>query len=193
MTSLEEQIRESYAKVVWTHKIQEKAADVNQANHKNVKLAQIIVSAITTGTLLIVIFGKKPDGSISADGAIVSALFSALSVGLQACTKDLDFGQKSGQHAKTANALRAIREDYLSLLTDMHSIEMSHEQIVERRDQLKIRLDEILDTAPRTGRIAYRRASNALKSQNEHTFSNEEIDRFLPTSLRSTDKKNDEA
>ncbi|RYE12233.1 MAG: SLATT domain-containing protein [Sphingobacteriaceae bacterium] len=184
LTLIEEQLKESHLKVVWTHKVQEKAADVNTANHKNVKTAQIAVSAITTGTLLITIFGKAPNGSISANGAITSAIFSALSVGLQAYTKDLDFAQKANQHAKTANALRAIREDYLSLLTDMRSTEMNYELVAERRDQLKIRLDEVLDTAPRTGNLAYKRAQKALNDDDDHTFTGPELDRFLPPSLR---------
>jgi len=187
---IEEQLKESHLKVVWTHKIQEKAADINTSNHKNVKTAQIFVSAVTTGTLLITIFGKAPDGSISANGAIVSAIFSALSVGLQAYTKDLDFGQKATQHAKTANALRGIREDYFSLLTDMRSTNLSYESVAERRDQLKIRLDEVLDTAPRTGNLAYKRAAKALNVDNDHTFTGPELDRFLPPSLRGQISEN---
>lgn len=179
MSPIEEQLKEIYNKIVWTHKIQEKAADINLANHKNIKLAQIILSAITAGTLIGSIFGK------SENGTIISALLSALSVGFQAYTKDLDFGQKSNQHGKTANSLRAIREDYLSLLTDMHSVAMTHEQVAERRDQLKIRLDEIQDTAPRTGPMAYKRADKALNIKNDHTFDGPELDRFLPAGLRS--------
>jgi hypothetical protein len=179
MKAVEQQLKEIYNKIVWTHKIQEKAADVNLANHKNIKLFQIIVSAATTGTLLASIFGK------SESGAIVSAVMSAVVFGLEAYTKDIDFSQKSNQHAKTADALRSIREDYLSLLTDMKSIEMSYEQIVERRDQLKLRHDEILSTAPRTGNLAYRRAAKALNVDNDHTFTGSELDRFLPEILHN--------
>jgi hypothetical protein len=179
MTPIEEQLREIYNKIVWTHKIQEKSADINFANHKNIKLLQIIISAITAGTLIGALFGK------SGTGTIISALFATLSFGLQAYTKDLDFSQKANQHAKSANALRGIREDYLSLLIDLHSISMSHQEIAERRDQLKIRLDEILETAPRTGDLAYERAAKALNVNKDHTFTVSELDQFLPAGLRS--------
>lgn len=179
MTPIEEQLREIYTKIVWTHKIQEKAADVNLANHKNVKLAQIIVSAITAGTLIATVFGK------SQTGTIISALLATLNAGVQIYTKDLDFSQKANQHAKSANALRGIREDYLSLLTDMHSVSMSHPEIAERRDQLKIRLDEILETAPRTGDLAYKRAAEALNVKKDHSFTVSELDQFLPSGLHS--------
>jgi hypothetical protein len=179
MTPIEEQLREIYTKIVWTHKIQEKAADVNLANHKNVKLAQIIVSAITAGTLIATVFGK------SQTGTIISALLATLNAGVQIYTKDLDFSQKANQHAKSANALRGIREDYLSLLIDMHSVSMSHPEIAERRDQLKIRLDEILETAPRTGDLAYKRAAEALNVKKDHSFTVSELDQFLPSGLHS--------
>lgn len=169
MTPIEEQLKEIYNKVVWTHKIQEKSADVNLNNHKNIKLFQIGLSATTTGTLLASIFGK------SEAGAIFSAVLSAVVFGLEAYTKDIDFSQKSNQHAKTADSLRSIREDYLSLLTDMHSTDMEYTQIVERRDQLKIRYDEILSAAPRTGSIALKRAFKALNVNNDHTFTGDEL------------------
>lgn len=181
MELIEEQLKEVYLKIVWTHKIQEKAADINLSNHKNLKLFQIIMSALTTGTLLASIFGK------SEKGAIVSAVLSAVVFGLEAYTKDVDFSQKSNQHAKTADALRAIREDYLSLLTDMHSIKMEYREVAEKRDQLKTRYDEILSTAPRTGELALKRATKALVVNKDHTFTGPELDRFLPPGLRSKD------
>jgi hypothetical protein len=177
MTPIEYQLKEVYSKIVWSHKIQEKAAEVNAGNHKHLKLILISVSALTAGTLIVSVFGK------SETGTIISAFLASLNVGLQAYTKDLDYSQKSNQHAKTANSLRAIREDYLSLLTDMKSVEMPYDKIVERRDQLKLRLDEIYDAAPKTGNLAYQRADKALNVRNDHTFSGHELDRFLPESL----------
>jgi hypothetical protein len=51
--------------------------------------------------------------------------------------------------------------------------------------QLKIRLDEILETAPRTGDLAYKRAAEALNVKKDHSFTVSELDQFLPSGLHS--------
>jgi len=177
MTPFEEQLRELYVKIVWTHKIQEKAADINLENHRRLKLMQIMLSALTTGTILASVFGD------SKAGVIIGAVISGVLFGIEAYTKDIDLSQKSNQHAKTAHSLWSIREDYLTLLVDMHTATLPHDELVVRRDQLKTRLDDILSTAPRTGDRAYNRASKALTVKKDHTFSVDELDRFLPSSL----------
>lgn len=179
MEAIEHQLKEIHNRIVWSHKIQEKAAEINAGNHKWLKISQISVSAITAGTLIVSVFGK------SETGTLISAFLAALNVGMQAYTKDLDYSQKSNQHAKTANSLRAIREDYLSLLTDRQSTNMPYEKVAERRDQLKLRLDEIYDAAPKTGDLALKRATEALNVKQDNTFTGHELDKFLPESLHS--------
>ncbi|WP_414859209.1 hypothetical protein [Pseudomonas aeruginosa] len=51
------------------------------------------------------------------------------------------------------------------------------------RDELQSRLTNIYATAPRTNSKAYGIASDGLKVQEEMTFSDEEIDKFLPAAL----------
>jgi len=175
---IEEQLRELYTKIVWTHKIQEKAADVNLSNHRVFKVLQVILSAATTGTIVVSVFGD------SRPGVILGAVFSAVLFGIEAYTKDNDLNQKANQHAKTAHSLWSIREDYLTLLVDMRSTELTYEQTADRREQLKTRLDDILSTAPRTGPKAYKKAAEALNVKKDHTFQVDEIDKFLPGPLR---------
>lgn len=175
---IEEQIRELYTKIIWTHKIQEKAADISLSNHRALKVLQVILSAATTGTIIVSVFGD------SRPGVILGAAFSAVLFGIEAYTKDNDMNQKANQHAKTAHSLWSIREDYLTLLVDMRSIELTYPQTADRREQLKTRLDDIISTAPRTGPRAYKKAEKALNVKKDHTFTVDEIDKFLPPSLR---------
>jgi len=56
----------------------------------------------------------------------------------------------------------------------------------EKRDELQSKLVGIYAAAPRTTSKAYGIASNGLKNQEELTFSDEEIDKFLPAALRRT-------
>jgi hypothetical protein len=68
---LEAQIRECFGRVVYSHKTHEKDADRCLTRLALIKRWQIILSAITTGGLLAVLFGPS-------DGAPVAAAFAAL-------------------------------------------------------------------------------------------------------------------
>ena len=56
---LENQIRELYGRVVWTHKTQEKCADIIWVRHTRIKVTQIILSALTTTGILVAVFGEN--------------------------------------------------------------------------------------------------------------------------------------
>ena len=56
---LEAQIRECYGRVVWTHKTQEKCSDILAKRNSRIKLAQIVLSALTTTGIFIFVFGDK--------------------------------------------------------------------------------------------------------------------------------------
>lgn len=148
-----------------------------------VKIAQIILSAITTGGLLTALLGK-PD--VSHFATVVSALVSTILLVLTAYMKDVDPGQQAEKHKKTASELWDIRESYLSMLSDLHDGNLDIDLTREKRNELQTRLASIYASAPRTNAKAYGIASDGLKSQEEMTFSDEEIDKFLPATLRRT-------
>ena len=177
---LESQIRECFGRVVYSHKTQEKCADIVQQIHKNLKLAQIIISAIITTSLMLKLFG---DNQIAL---FVAAILSALLFGLNTYSKDYDLGEIAQKHTNAANELWDIRETYLSLLTDIKTNNLSINQIVNQRDELQKRLTNIYAGSPRTNSKAYSLASKALKLNEELTFSDKEIDAFLPNELRKT-------
>lgn len=58
---LESQIRELYGRVVYTHKTHEKCADVLKNRSDGLKLAEILLSAATTTSVLVILLG---DGKI---------------------------------------------------------------------------------------------------------------------------------
>ena len=76
-----------------------------------------------------------------------------------------------------------MREQYINLLTDIKSDRAG--QRAERRDALINELKRIYAVAPDTSSSAYRRAQTALKISEDMTFSDDEIDRFLPNSLHA--------
>ncbi|WP_125558208.1 SLATT domain-containing protein [Pseudoalteromonas rubra] len=177
-----DQIRECYGRVVWTHKTHEKCKDILYDKNNLIKLCQIILSAITTTGIFAAVFGNY------AIVGYVSALVSLLLTILNAYMKKYDLGGLSQKHASAASSLWNIRESYLSLITDMHSGIISDEEARKARDSLQEKLNKLYKGSPSTNvGNAYEKASNALKKNEELTFSDDEIDMFLPKSLR---KKN---
>jgi len=175
---LESQIRELYGRVLWTHKTQEKCADIVLKRHVRIKIAQIILSAITTTGILIAVFGEnKVIG-------VVSAIISALLFGLNTYTKDYDLGEIAQKHSSTATDLWNIRESYLSLLTDLKTGKLTPDEIRAKRDTLQEDLYSVYNGYPRTLNKAYEEATKGLKNKEEMTFSDEEIDKLLPIDLR---------
>ncbi|ELV8578263.1 SLATT domain-containing protein [Vibrio vulnificus] len=179
-----DQIRECYGRVVWTHKTHEKCADILDNKHNQIKLLQIILSAVTTTGVFVAVFGNSPPVGY------ISALVSLLLTIINAYVKKYDLGGLSQKHSDAASTLWNIRESYLSLLTDMHSNAIKDEEIRKKRDFLQASLHDLYKGSPSTNvGKAYEKASKALKKNEELTFSDEEIDMFLPTSLRKTISK----
>ena len=138
----------------------------------------MILSAITAGGFLATIFGG---GEI---GAFVGVIVSTCLLVLTAYTKNYDLGELAQKHKQAANDLWLIRERYFSILTDLASESKSIASIEESRDKLLKELHSIYSGAPSTNLSAYRKAQLALKGLEDMTFSDKEIDAFLPKELK---------
>ena len=77
-----------------------------------------------------------------------------------------------------------MREQYLSLLVDVRMREKPLEALQEQRDALVRQLHEIYRGAPSTNYKAYKKAQEALQNLEDMTFSDAEIDKFLPREMR---------
>lgn len=177
---LEAQIRECFGRVVYSHKTYEKSADITLEKLGRIKFWQITLSAITTGGIVAAVVGSDDFGRWSG---VVAAIVSTILLALNAYTKDTDLGQLAQKQKEAADKLWNVRESYLSLLADL-SIGIPLEEARERRDALQRQLSDVYTTAPRTTATGYARASKGLKDHEELTFSDAEIDKFLPAALR---------
>ena len=180
---LEGQLRECFGRVVYSHKTHEKCADILLKRLSKIKLIQIVLSAITTAGCIAIVFGA---GKL---GALVSVLVSTLLLALNMYTKDHDLGEIAQKHRQAAADLWLIRERYLSLITDLRIGESSIEALQEGRDELLVSLHTVYSGAPSTNYKAYKKAQEALKVLEDMTFSDEEIDAFLPRELKSSGPK----
>lgn len=179
---LEEQLRECFGRVAWSHKTHEKCSDILNARLSRLKLWQIILSAVTTTGIIAAVFGE------SKEIGVLSALLSFFLTVLNTYVKQYDLGGLAQKHADAAVDLWNMRESYLSLLTDIKSGCVENDEIRKQRDILQEKLLDIYRGSPRTIAKAYKEATKALKKLEELTFSDVEIDAILPKALRKNRK-----
>jgi hypothetical protein len=91
------------------------------------------------------------------------------------------------EHKNASDLLWKIREEYVSLLTDFEILDA--DKIMNKRDELQERTAEIYSNSPRTDVRSYKAAQKALKTEEEQTFSEEEIDIMLPNSIRRCNRR----
>lgn len=175
---LEGQLRECYGRVVYSHKTHEKCSDILLTRLSDIKLWQIILSALTTGGFISTFIGAGEIGT--GIGVVVSTLLLVLN----AYTKNYDLGELAQKHKQAANEIWLIREKYLSLLTDLAMSEKPIEQLQIERDALLESLHSVYSGSPSTTFAAYKKAQDALQTKEDMTFSDEEIDAFLPRELK---------
>ena len=175
---LEAQLRECFGRVVYSHKTHEKCADILLDRLATIKVWQIVLSAFTTAGFIATIFGA------GKCGAILGTILSTVLLALNAYTKNYDLGTLAQKHKQTASHLWLIREKYLSLITDLVMGEKPIEKLQQERDGLLKELHEAYSSAPPTTGNAYAKAQEALKIKEDLTFSEAEIDAFLPKELK---------
>lgn len=174
---LEGQLRECYGRIVYSHKTHEKCADILLKRLSTIKLWQILLSTFTTGSFITMFLGS---GHVAA--AIGVVLSTTLLV-LNAYTKNYDLGELAQKHKQAANDIWLIREQYLSLLVDLTMGQKPLEAIQMERDKLLGELHNVYSGSPSTTYAAYKKAQEALKRNEEMTFTDQEIDAFLPKEL----------
>lgn len=175
---LEGQLRECYGRVIYTHKTHEKCADLLFKKHSTIKIWQIVLSALTTGGFVSSFLGS------GNTGATIGVVISTALLVLNAYTKNYDLGELAQKHKQAANDIWLIREKYLSLLTDLAIGKKSLNILQDERDKLLAELHSAYTGSPSTDYAAYKKAQEALKKNEDMTFSDEEIDAFLPKELK---------
>ena len=175
---LEGQLRECFGRVVYSHKTHEKQSDILVKWLSRIKLGQIILSALIAGNFIFRFFGL---GEI---GLIIGTILSMALLILTLYTKENKLAELAQKHKQIAIDIWRIRERYQSLITDLVIGEKPLEVIQQERDVLMEDLHVVYSNAPTTNPRAYGEAQKALKQNEDMTFSDEEIDAFLPTELK---------
>jgi hypothetical protein len=178
---LESQIREAYGRVTYSQTYHDKFINRTVKLEDRIKVAQIVLSAITTSGFVVAIFSD--DNIASILGAIVSLALLILNTYI----KNFDLSGIAQEHKKASDLLWKIREEYVSLLTDFEMLDSN--DIRNKRDELQERTSEVYSNSPRTDAKSYTAAQKALKTEEEQSFSEEEIDIMLPNSIRRCNRQ----
>lgn len=179
----EGQLRQIFASVVWTHKIQEKQADLHKKRYKLIETIKIISAALTSSGIFSVLF---------VDGywlKVVSAILSAVSLFVTIYCETYDLKMEASTHKKSALLLMTLREKIISILSDIKCGKLSYEEIITAKEEVYKKYFEICGESKDAEEKAVKLASSNLKTRKDNTYSDEEIDSFLPIVLRKTDLK----
>jgi len=170
-------IRESFGRVVYSHKTYEKEFEMQESYTRRLKIANLVILSFgSTGLFSSMI-------SNSQCLLILGSIFTFLALALAIFQMSFNPEEKAFKYKQTAHQLWQVREKYTCLIADIMNEKISEEHIVNRRDQLLCDLDLIYKNALPTSSKAYDKASVALKKNEEYTFSDDEINKFLPKDL----------
>jgi len=171
-------IRESFGRVVYSHKTHEKASEIEEGKSRTVKWFNVIFITLTSGGLIGAIITNQ------ATLLYVSATLSALTLGFTIFQLSFNPAERAEKHRYIAKELWYIREKYINLMANIINGQLNNDSVILERDQLIEELKFIYKFAPETDSKSYEKARKALKINEEFTFSDDEIDQFLPDELR---------
>jgi len=181
-------VRQSFANTVFTHKTQEVACDFqNEKADKIRKFNILLVSIVLVALVLQVIFPKLILLSyLGISITLTEIIFLIIQL-------SYSFEQKAILHKNSALKFMDLRDNYSLLITDIMNESIDTNTIINKRDNLQHQYQVICDLAPRTGQAEYDETQISLNKKGivrgeQFTWSDEEIDRFLPENLRLNKK-----
>lgn len=173
-----DEVRQNFASVVWTHKIQEKQADYYRKKYTRLETTNIIVAAVTSCGILSLLFCD------AFATKIITAILSFITLSITAYFKSFDIKSQEKQNKEYANKFLVIRNKLMHIICDIHLKHGTVSEISSNYSKIIEELNELYISAPPTSEEAVNLASEALKIRNDNTYTEEEIDSFLPKSLR---------
>ncbi|MCY1083798.1 SLATT domain-containing protein [Archangium lansingense] len=178
ITALLDVVRDEFGRVAYSHKTHEKMADRLNSRVLWEKRINAALLALTTGNTITVLVTEARWAEITT--VVLAGL--SLYVTVYGYSRNRD--RLVDQHRQAALSLRFLRDKYIHLIADLMAGSISEEQGRRRRDELAQQVNQAYSSAPPTDSPAYGAAQTALKTNEELTFSVQEINVMLPPALR---------
>lgn len=170
-------VRQSLGGVTWTHKIQEKQADIYSNEYKTMEIIRIIAASLTSAGILALF---KED---SLWIKLVTAFLSFTTILIGTFFKSFDLQTMVNRHKKSATELLSFRDNFIALICKIKIESGTPEELLQMYEEQLKRLHKVYKEAPITSDKAVALANKALKVNKDNTFYDEEIDSFLPIAL----------
>lgn len=177
-------VRQSFANTVFTHKVQEVASENAGVLALKVKIANIGIVALALIMLLLQVANpSNPVFSYLGSGIAVGEIIFLI------VQLTFNFEQVAIAHKNSALKYMQLRDKYRGLIVDIMNEQVSQDTIADRRNSLQAEYQVISDLAPQTGTKEYAEAQKRLHTagapgEEHYTWSDVEIDQFLPQKLR---------
>jgi len=124
------EIKETFGRVAYTHKTQEKEAELKVAAGRRIKVANLIVIGVTAAAALIAPLVQSSQAAwIAAAAAVTALVFAAFQL-------SFDPTAEVTSHRIAAQSYLALRNDYRTLLSDVRAGALSVDEMRTRRDAL---------------------------------------------------------
>jgi uncharacterized Tic20 family protein len=175
---LESSIRDTFGSVVWSHKIQEKQADIYAKEFKILEIVKLVAATLTSVGVISVIFTTQYWIKI------FSVVISFIAVFISAYFKSFNLQAMIEQHKMAANKLLAIRDSLKLLLLRVKIQEEDSAVLYDQYEKIVHQLDAVYSESPKTTDKAVKLARISLNITQDNNFTDEEIDNNLPPELR---------
>lgn len=180
--TLVDHLRLTFGHIIHTHGAHTRLALRHARMNRGVQLAEALcLIASVAASVAFLQTGQSGYGVAAVAAATLALVVLVVRV-------LFDFDRRAGAHRACGAHLWWLREQYRALLADLQDGHITIEAARERRDALMQRLHELYESAPPIDRTAYEAARGAVPPREEATLSDEEVDRFLPESLKKDDK-----
>jgi hypothetical protein len=179
--SLVDHIRLSFGHLIYAYQAHAHAAERLARRSWQAKVVTLTLTGLTVAACLVALDTPRPF-------RIAAASLAGLAFATHAIALALDFEPRVYAHRSCAARLWLLGENYRALLAEIHDGLIDPSTIMARRDVLIREVHAVYEHVPPADRQAYQIARKALSGKGEVTITEEELDRFLPESLRKGNK-----
>jgi hypothetical protein len=178
--TLVDQLRLTFGQIVFRQKAHTQTALVlGRVNHWLRASEALLMIGVTIASLAAA-YGK------GHAYVIVSAVLASLALAVLLIRLAFDFEASANAHRVCSTKLWYLRERYRSLMCDLFDEAVDAETARLHRNALVDQLNAIYETAPPADRQTFQKARRTLAPVDESALTDEEIDQFLPKSLKKT-------
>lgn len=176
--------RQQFAQCVFNHKVHESASERNETCLNRITKFNIAIVSLVLILLIIQLICPRIQliWYLSTSLTVFEVVFLIIQL-------SFDYQGKFILHKNSALKYMNLRDEYKNLIVDIYDNKFDDISISNKRDLLQSKYQTIAELSPQTTSQDYKKSQMKLfgkiKSWEEFTWSDNEIDKFLPDGLGS--------